>query len=147
MCLPIIKGKREQIKKQRKKENKRKRERKKERKKERGGRQKEWKRKGSVFNPLRQHFSWTSLRREDKRKREREGERGENYDELVDSGSQFGVLNPAKSPIPLCLPQQLATHTCTHASYKLFTSYTFGNVELAFIHPPFPLLNKSTLLP
>lgn len=34
----------------------------------------------------------------------RERERGENDDELVDSGSQLGVLNPAKSPIPLCLP-------------------------------------------
>lgn len=36
--------------------------------------------------------------------RTRERERGENDDELVDSGSQLGVLNPAKSPIPLCLP-------------------------------------------
>lgn len=60
----------------------------------------------AVFNPL--GFSWTSFRREDKRKIERR----ENDDELVDSGSQLGVLNPTKSPIPLFLPQQL--HTSTH---------------------------------
>lgn len=40
----------------------------------------------------------------------RERERAEYDDELVDSGSQLGVLNPTKSSIPLCLPQQLTTH-------------------------------------
>lgn len=44
------------------------------------------------------------------RERIRERERAEYHDELVDSGSQLGVLNPTKSSIPLCLPQQLNTH-------------------------------------